>query len=75
MRHGYFARRSLTLGLSVCAATGAIAAAVYGAIGDKYNVLAREKGPLAAASKSDRQGECAIASMSPTAGKTMRVPT
>ena len=49
MRQGHIARRSLALGLISCAATGAIAAAVYGAIGDKYNALGRENGPLGAA--------------------------
>ncbi|WP_158218754.1 LGFP repeat-containing protein [Roseateles aquatilis] len=46
MRHGHFAGRSLTLWFSLFVATGAIAAAVYGAIGDKYNALGRENGPL-----------------------------
>ncbi len=49
MRHGFFARFSLALGLTFCVAMAAIAAAVYGAIGDKYNALGRENGPLGAA--------------------------
>lgn len=49
MRNGCFARHGLVLGLSFCVAAGAIAAAVYGAIGDKYNALGRENGPLGVA--------------------------
>ncbi|KWW32736.1 LGFP repeat-containing protein [Cupriavidus metallidurans] len=46
MRKCDFAKRGFALGLFLCAVTTAIAAAVYGAIGDKYNVLGRENGPL-----------------------------
>jgi uncharacterized protein with LGFP repeats len=43
------AKHSLALGLSLCAVTAAVAAAVYGAIGDKYSALGRENGPMGVA--------------------------
>jgi LGFP repeat len=43
------AKHGLALGFFLCAMTAAIAAAVYGAIGDKYTALGRESGPLGAA--------------------------
>jgi hypothetical protein len=46
MKTTHLARRSLALGLLSCAAASALAAAVYGVIGDKYNALGRERGPL-----------------------------
>jgi hypothetical protein len=49
MRKRDFAKRALALGFSLCVVTAAIAAAVYGAIGDKYTVLGRENGPLGVA--------------------------
>jgi hypothetical protein len=46
MRNIQIAKHGLGLGFALCAATAAMAAAVYGAIGDKYNVLQKESGPL-----------------------------
>lgn len=44
-----WAKRGLVLGLSICAASSAMAVAVYGLIGNKYGALGNQNGPLGAA--------------------------